>query len=102
MGRLFEGYLTVAKTCDHCGLDLKAADSGDGPAVFVIFIVGPIVTGLALWVQSVFEPPLWIHALLWIPAICGGSVLLLRPFKAVMIALQYRHKSGEAGSETFD
>ncbi|MDA0661235.1 MAG: DUF983 domain-containing protein [Proteobacteria bacterium] len=102
VGRLFRGYLTVADKCSHCELDLKASDSGDGPAVFVIFIVGPIVTGLALWVEAAFEPPLWVHALLWIPAICGGSMLLLRPFKATMIALQYRHKSGEAGSATFD
>lgn len=102
MGRLFQGYLTVAEKCEHCELDLKASDSGDGPAVFVIFIVGPVVTGLAFWVEAAFEPPFWAHALLWIPAIVGGSMALLRPFKAVMIALQYRHKSGDAGTAKFD
>jgi uncharacterized protein (DUF983 family) len=102
VGRLFDGYLTIAETCEHCGLDLKASDSGDGPAIFVIFIISPIVTGLALWVEAVFEPPLWLHAVLWTPTILGGSMLLLRPFKAVLVALQYRHKAGESGTETFD
>lgn len=101
-GRLFDGYLKIAATCEHCDLDLKASDSGDGPAVFVIFIIGPIITGLALWVETAFGPPLWLHAVLWIPAILGGAMLLLRPFKAVLIALQYRHRSGDTGSKTFD
>jgi uncharacterized protein (DUF983 family) len=99
---LFDGYLTIANTCEHCGLDLKASDSGDGPAVFVIFIIGPIVTGLAFWVQAAFAPPLWVHALLWTPTILGGSLLLLRPFKAILVALQYRHRAGEGGTNTFD
>src|SRR3546814_11379376 len=59
-GPLFEGFLTVRPVCTVCGLNLAAADSGDGPAVFVIFIVAPVVTALALWVEAVFKPPLWI------------------------------------------
>lgn len=102
VGRLFDGYLTIADTCEYCDLNLKASDSGDGPAIFVIFIIGPIVTALALWVEATFEPPIWLHALLWIPTILGGSMLLLRPFKAVLVALQYRHKAGASGTDTFD
>ncbi|NKB56096.1 MAG: DUF983 domain-containing protein [Alphaproteobacteria bacterium] len=102
VGRLFNGLLTVAARCTHCDLDFSASDSGDGPAVFVIFIVGPIATGLALWVEAAFAPPMWLHLVLWIPAILGGSIALLRPFKATLVALQYRHKAGEAGTRTFD
>ena len=102
IGPLFDGLLTVSARCARCDLDLSAQDSGDGPAVFVIFIVGPIVVGLALWVEVTFVPPLWLHLVLWVPAIIGGSLLLLRPFKAILIALQYRHKAGEIGTRTFD
>ena len=101
IGPLFDGFLTVAETCTTCGLDLKSADSGDGPAVFVIFIVGPIVTLLALWVEAAYEPPYWLHMVLWGPAILGGSLALLRPFKATLIALQYRHRAGDSGQHTF-
>ena len=90
-GRLFTNLLTVRAACPACGLDLTAEDAGDGPAVFVIFFLGLIVVGLAAVVELKFGPPIWVHLLLWAPLIVGGAVLLLRPLKAGLIALQYRH-----------
>lgn len=90
-GRLFAGFLTVARRCEACELDLSAHDSGDGPAVFIILILGFVVVGLALWVEVTYTPPLWLHAVLWPPLILGGALAMLRPLKATMIALQYRH-----------
>ena len=101
-GKLFGGLLKVAERCTHCDLDLSAQDSGDGPAVFVIFVVGPIVTGLALWLEVSVAPPLWLHIVLWTSVITAGSIALLHPFKAVLVALQYRHKAGEPGTRTFE
>lgn len=101
IGGLFDGFLTVADKCSACGLDLSVADSGDGPAVFVIFIVGPIVTGLALWTEMTIQPPYWVHIVLWGPAVLAGCLLLLRPFKATLVALQYRHRAGDTGQHTF-
>ncbi len=90
-GRLFRGLLTVRPSCDACGLDLSAQDAGDGPAVFVILILGAAVVGLAIWVEVAFAPPLWVHAIVWLPVITAGAITMLRPLKALMIALQYRH-----------
>lgn len=90
-GKLYDGLLTVAPRCNSCGLDLGAHDSGDGPAVFVIFIVGFVVVALAYVVEMMFEPPLWAHAAIWIPVITGLSILLLRPAKAILVALHYKH-----------
>jgi uncharacterized protein (DUF983 family) len=90
-GRLFTGLLTVRPACPACGLDLSAEDAGDGPAVFVIFFLGMIVVGLAAWVELRFAPPIWVHLLLWAPVILIGAILMLRPLKAGLIALQYRH-----------
>jgi len=83
--------LTVRRPARSCGLDFSAEDAGDGPAVFVIFFLGLIVVGLAALVELKFAPPLWLHAVLWTPLILGGAILLLRPLKAGLIALQYRH-----------
>lgn len=94
-GRLFDGFLATAPGCKACGLDYKFIDSGDGPAVFVILIAGFVVVGLALWVEVAYQPPMWLHALLWLPltlVICIGS---LRPLKGMMIGLQYKHKAEE-------
>lgn len=94
-GKLYKGFLDLAPRCEACGLDYGFIDAGDGPAVFVILIGGALVVVLALWVEVKYEPPLWLHALLWIPAILGVTLGLLRPFKAVLIALQYRNKAAE-------
>lgn len=90
-GPLFRGYLSVLPRCESCGLDLRFADSADGPAVFIIMVVGFIVVGAAAAVEGLFHPPPFVHLLLWIPSTIVLSLLLLRPFKATMVALQYRH-----------
>ncbi|HEY2891321.1 MAG TPA: DUF983 domain-containing protein [Dongiaceae bacterium] len=95
-GRLFAGFLKVTPTCPQCGLDLSAADSADGPAVFIIFIVGALVVPLALLMEAWFSPPIWVHMVVWGPVILGVSIALLRPAKAIMIAIQYKHQSGES------
>jgi uncharacterized protein (DUF983 family) len=94
-GKLFSGFLTLAPRCEHCGLDYSFADSGDGPAVFVILIAGFIVVGAALVVEIVYEPPYWVHAVLWGPLILITTLWPLRALKGLMIALQYHHKAAE-------
>ncbi len=94
-GKMFAGFLGLKPACDACGLDYSFADAGDGPAVFVIMISGFIVVGSALVVETVYEPPLWVHAALWVPLVLVTAVLPLRPIKGVLIALQYHHKAAE-------
>lgn len=94
-GRLFSGFLSIAPRCGVCGLDNSFADSGDGPAVFVILLIGFVVCGLALWMEVSLDPPLWVHFLLWIPLIVVLALVALRLIKGVMIALQYRNKAAE-------
>jgi uncharacterized protein (DUF983 family) len=94
-GRLFSGFLTVAPRCGNCRLDYSFADAGDGPAVFVILIIGFIVVGLALWMEVSLNPPLWLHFLLWIPLTVVLSLTALRLIKGVLITLQYRNKAAE-------
>ncbi len=94
-GRLFNGFLTVAPRCGTCDLDLGSADSGDGPAVFVVLILGIFVVGGALAVEMAFTPPLWLHMVVWLPVATAGALALLRPFKGVLIALQFHHQAGQ-------
>jgi uncharacterized protein (DUF983 family) len=94
-GRLFNGFLTLAARCDHCGLDYSFADSADGPAFFAMFISGFIVVFAALAVEVLYSPPFWVHAALWLPLIVITTLLPLRPIKGVLIALQYHHRAAE-------
>jgi uncharacterized protein (DUF983 family) len=98
-GRLFDGFLTVAKSCESCGLDYGFADAADGPAVFGILGVGFIVVAGALWLEFTYEPPIWLHALIWGPLAIALSLVSLRLLKGVLIALQYANKAEEGRRE---
>lgn len=101
-GKLFAGYLTLAPRCDVCGQSFDFADSGDGPAVFVILVTGFIIVGAALVVEILYQPSYWLHALLWGSLAIVLPLLLLRSFKGVLIALQFRHKAEEAKLTSHD
>ena len=85
-GRLFKGFLSVARRCESCGLDFGFADAGDGPAVFVTLIAGFFVLGLALVVDVEYEPPLWVHFVVFLPLTLVVCLGLLRPLKGLLIA----------------
>ena len=94
-GKLFQGFLTLRPRCDHCGLDYSFADAGDGPAVFVILLGGALVVFAALITEVAYQPPYWVHAVLWVPLILLVTLAPLRPIKGLMIALQYYHRAQE-------
>lgn len=98
-GRLFAGFLSLRPRCEHCGLDYSTFDSGDGPAVLIILLAGFVVVAAALIVEVAFQPPFWLHALLWLPLILVVTLLPLRPMKSLMITLQHRHQAAEGRVE---
>ena len=92
-GKLYAGFLDLRPRCEVCGLDFAFIDTGDGPAIFIIMIAGAIVVGCALIVEVKYQPPLWLHAVLWLPLILATTLLPLRAMKALLIALQFHHKA---------
>jgi uncharacterized protein (DUF983 family) len=98
-GKLFSGFLVIVDRCAVCGLDLAFADSGDGPAIFIMFLVSPLVIILAVIVEALFHPAPFVHLILWIPTTIVLCLALLRPFKATLIALQYRNSARGGRSE---
>ena len=92
-GKLYAGFLDLRPSCDCCGLDYAFIDAGDGPAVFVIMIAGAIVVACALIVEVKFQPPFWVHAVLWVPLTLVVTLWPLRAMKSLQIALQFHHKA---------
>jgi uncharacterized protein (DUF983 family) len=98
-GALFRGFLSLREKCEACGLDYAKADSGDGPAVFIILIVGFLAVAAAFIARFVFYAPVWLAFLLSAAFAIGLILAMLRPFKATLIALQYQHKAAEGRLE---
>ncbi len=94
-GQTVPGILDLRPRCEVCGLDYGFANSGDGPAVFIMLLAGFIVVGAALITEVLYRPPFWVHAALWLPLILIVTLGPLRPMKGLMIALQYHHKAAE-------
>jgi uncharacterized protein (DUF983 family) len=94
-GKLFGGYLDLAKDCSSCGLSYDFADAGDGAAWFVMLVAGFLAVGAALFVEVTWQPSYWVHALVALPLAVGVPLLLLRPIKAMLIAQQYKTRAAE-------
>ncbi len=97
-GRLFDGFLKLRPACTACGLDFDFADSGDGPAVLIMFLAGFLLIGAVLTTELVYEPPIWVHLVLWIPATIILCLALLRPLKGLTIAIQFANKAEQGRS----
>lgn len=98
-GRLFDGFLSLQRRCETCGFDFAFADSGDGPAFFIMSIVGIFVVFCALIVEFAYQPPIWLHLVIWSALAIGLSLAMVRPAKGLLIALQYHHRAAEGRLE---
>ncbi len=94
---MFKNFLETRPACARCGLDFGKVDTGDGAAAGVIMVLGAFIVALAFWVEFRFNPPLWLHAILWPVLTIPLAVLLIRVSKAALIAQQYRYRSAEMG-----
>ena len=96
---MFTQWLNVRASCSACGASFKDADPGDGPAVFVILLLGALVVGGAILLEVAATPPLWVHMVLWPPAILALALGMLRPIKGLLIAQQFATGAREAGHD---
>ena len=100
-GDLFQSYLKLRDRCRACGADFRAADAGDGPAVFVVLVVGAIATPL-LFILQIAGAPTWVAIAVTLAAAIALCLALLPLFKATLFALQWKHKAREATHEDIE
>lgn len=98
VGAVFSGFITIRPTCPECGFDLARADPGDGPVVFILLIVGAIGCFGLLFTELTLHPPAWLELAFWLPVTAVLSLAALRPFKAILIALQFTNAASQAQS----
>ncbi|BEV12145.1 DUF983 domain-containing protein [Asticcacaulis sp. DW145] len=91
-GKLYKGFLKIAPECSQCHTDFQTADTGDGPVVFVILIVGFIVCFGFMITALSHDWPLWLHMIIWLPLALVLSLGLMPPLKGLMVASQLKNR----------
>ena len=94
---MFAGWVRFADKCRSCGLDLSSFNVGDGPAAFLILILGTITVAGALLLDAAATPPWWAH-LVWVPVAAGLTIAGLRGAKAWLLQQEYRLRAREGRS----
>ena len=89
VGRLFKGFLEVRDHCPHCGEALYHHRADDAPPYVVMSFVSIVVIAVMFWLGIAYEPPLWVHAAVFLPLTIVLSLAMLRPTKGVMVGLQW-------------
>jgi uncharacterized protein (DUF983 family) len=92
---VFAAPARFADHCAECDLSFAAFNVGDGPAAFLTLIIGAIIVSLALTVELSFQPPFWVHILLWVPITTFAVIFGLRVAKGMLLALEYRNAARE-------
>ncbi|WP_018147045.1 DUF983 domain-containing protein [Henriciella marina] len=101
-GALFGRYLVFNDECPACGQDFRSADTADGPAFFVGFLI-MIVFAPFYFILPMLEMAIWLKVVLFaVLLVCmiGVALALLPRFKAVLFNLQLANKAEEAQWES--
>ena len=89
-GKLYSSYLKVNPLCPACGEELHHQRADDAPPYATIFIVGHVVIGSLLMVESYGETiPVWVHMLVWSALALVLSLLLLPLLKGALVGYQW-------------
>ena len=100
-GRLFKSFLKFENKCAACDADFSNEDAGDGPAVFVIFLVGIFIVPLGLAFHMRLNPPMFVTMIIWCPIIILVSLWLLRLMRGVMFNIAWQRKAREVRLQDF-
>jgi len=87
---VFQGYLKVVPVCRNCGAPLGLARADDAPPYFTILLLGHIIVPSMLIVERTYAPPLWVHAIIWLPLTLALALGLLRPIKGATVGLMLK------------
>ena len=94
-GRVFAGYLRVVDSCEVCAAPLGSLRADDAPPYIVIFLVGHLLLPPIFWVERTYEPPMWLHMVVWLPLFALICTLLLRPAKGAVVGWMWRLGFGD-------
>ena len=99
-GPVFKGFLRVVPGCAACGAPLGCLRADDAPPYVVIFLVGHLLVPVVFWVERHYEPPMWLHMVIWLPLFAVLCTVLLRPAKGAVVGYMVRMGFLDQAAET--
>lgn len=72
---------------------------GDGPAAFLIFLVGGLAMAVAGWLALDVDPPVWVYPLVLVPLVVGFTLVGLRVAKGALLYSEHKRQAAEAVSK---
>jgi len=84
-GKVFDGFLSVAPECAVCHAPLGRLRADDAPPYIVLFLTGHLLIPPIFWIEKAYEPPMWLHMVVWLPLFAVVCTLLLRPVKGAVV-----------------
>ncbi|MCR0981260.1 DUF983 domain-containing protein [Roseomonas populi] len=97
-GPVFQGFLRVAPECRVCHAPLGSLRADDAPPYIVIFLAGHLLIPPIFWIEKAYEPPMWLHMVVWLPLFAVICTLLLRPVKGGVVGWMWKLGFADPGS----
>lgn len=88
--RLFSSFLRIVPACPACGAPLGRVPIDDTGPVFTIFIVGVVVVGLLVLMETMMHLPGIVEAAILMPLTVVLALVLLHPVKGAALGLMLR------------
>jgi uncharacterized protein (DUF983 family) len=88
-GRLFRAYLKVADSCANCGEELKWHKADDMPPYISIVIVGHIIIGLMMELETLAPQAPFIYLVTMVPLALLLPLAILPSVKGAVVGLQW-------------
>lgn len=99
-GKLFSAFLKTAPACSACGQEFHHHRADDLPAYLVVFVVGHLVVGAFMGVETAWTLSTWQHLAIWAPVTVISALALLNPVKGAVVGLQWAlYMHGFGGDE---
>ncbi len=76
-------------------MDSGRYNVGDGPAAFLTMIIGTLLIAAALTLDTLVNPPFWVHVVLWVPLTVLAVIYGLRVGKAALLASEHQREAAE-------
>lgn len=88
-GAVVAGFLLPNAACEHCGEGYAHIRTDDFAPWISIMVLAHLLMPAMIAVERLWHPPLWLHAVIWLPLSLEFVVLFLPRAKGMALGLMW-------------